>query len=87
MFFQDFKTRDKEAFDRILKKLEVDYVFLDMQEDPFMVALILKIDTPFTTIGMGDNKATADKAATDEAFSFMESFMGATIPEYLKMSS
>lgn len=45
------------------------------KEGPSMAALIIKIDTPFTTIGTGHDMQSAKNDALDQAFEFMKCFM------------
>lgn len=68
--------RNVDALKRILNKIEVDFEFLELQDEGEpMAALILKIDTPFTTIGLGHDMESAKNDAVDQAFEIMKCFM------------
>jgi len=74
-FEMDLKERTENSLKRILDKLEVTYDLRTMQTNPPIVAISIKIDTPFVTMGMGATEDKAKEKALRQVFLIMDSFM------------
>lgn len=76
-FADDLQEGTEESLTRILNRLEVSgYEIVQIQEVPPIAAVILKLDTPFVTMGL-DLKSypEAVKKALKECFTIMDCYM------------
>lgn len=71
----------EDALERILSKLELKYNFHHIQDNPTVVTLALTTDTPFASVGLGDNEDIAKIAAVRSAFEMMNVFMRVILPQ------
>nr|QRW27850.1 R2D2 [Phaedon cochleariae] len=67
-FEQDLLEETEESLQRILDKLELKYFKYKLQDDPVAMTITLSTDTPFTTMAVADDEATATAKALSTVF-------------------
>ncbi|CAH0556721.1 unnamed protein product [Brassicogethes aeneus] len=74
-FEQDLQEKTEESLKAILDKLELEYKIIEFQSEPYIAYLTLSTDTPFTLMGVGENKSIATEEIIIQTFKLLDCYL------------